>query len=85
MLIEFYGKECEHCITMDPIVRKLEKDTGIQFERYEVWYHPDNAKKMGEYDRGRCGGVPFYVNTDTDKFICGEDSYENLKKLAEGK
>ncbi len=85
MMLEFYGKECEHCITMDPIVRKLEGDMGMKFERYEVWHHPDNAKKMEEYDRGRCGGVPFYINTDTDKFICGEDSYENLKKLAEGK
>ena len=85
MLLEFYGKECGHCVNMDPFVRKLEKDEGIKFERFEVWYHPENAKKMEKYDRGRCGGVPFYINTDTDRFICGEDSYEALKKLAQGK
>lgn len=85
MLLEFYGKECEHCVNMDPLVRKLEKTEGIKFERFEVWHHPENAKKMETYDKGRCGGVPFFINTDTDKFICGEDSYEALKDLAEGK
>ena len=30
------------------------------------------------------GGVPFFYNLQTKKFICGEDSYENLKKWAKG-
>lgn len=29
MLIEFYGKACEHCIAMEPLVLRLEK---------EIWY-----------------------------------------------
>lgn len=83
--MEFYGKECEHCVTMEPLVEKLAKETKLKFEIFEVWHHPENVKKLEEYSKGRCGGVPFFINTDTDKFICGEASYENLKKLAEGK
>lgn len=83
MLLEFYGKECEHCINMEPLVERLAKETKLKFERFEVWHNAENAVKMQKYDRGRCGGVPFFINTETDKFICGEDSYENLKILAE--
>ena len=31
-----------------------------------------------------CGGVPFFYNTKTEKFICGEADYETLKKWAKG-
>jgi len=85
MVLEFYGEECSHCITMRPIVEKLEKEEKIKFERFEVWHNSENVKKLSDYDKGRCGGVPFFINTETDKFICGEASYEELKKLAEGK
>lgn len=85
MLLEFYGEECEHCITMRPLVEKLEKEEKIKFDRFEVWHNPENVKKLSGYDKGRCGGVPFFINTDTDKFICGEASYEKLKNLAQGK
>ena len=85
MLLEFYGEECSHCITMRPLVEKLEKDEKIKFDRFEVWHNPENVKKLSDYDKGRCGGVPFFINTETDKFICGEASYEELKNLATGK
>ena len=45
----------------------------------------ENVKKQQEYSKGRCDGVPFFLNTDTDKFICGEAEYEDLKDLAIGK
>lgn len=85
MLLEFYGKECPHCHTMDPLVLRLEKETGAKIEKYEVWHDEENARKMAEYDKGLCRGVPFFFNTDSKKYICGEDSYENLKKWATGK
>lgn len=85
MLLEFYGTECPHCVTMHPLVEKLDKEEKLKFESFEVWHSPENAKKMEGYDRGRCGGVPFFINTDTDKFICGEAPYEDLKNLAQGK
>lgn len=85
MLIDFYGKECPHCITMMPLVDALEKETGLKVERYEVWHNEENARKMEQYDKGLCGGVPFFFNTDTNDYVCGEASYEALKKWAIGK
>jgi thiol-disulfide isomerase/thioredoxin len=82
MLIEFYGEECPHCIRMRPLVEKLEKETGVKVEKYEVWHNEENAKKMEEYDKGFCGGVPFFINTETGDFICGETSYEELQRWA---
>tara|TARA_B100001971_G_C18168763_1_gene525818 strand:- start:771 stop:1025 length:255 start_codon:yes stop_codon:yes gene_type:complete len=83
MLLEFYGKECPHCVEMQLLVEKLEKDTGVEVDRYEVWYSEENAKKMEQYDKGLCGGVPFFFNTDTNEHLCGSTSYNQLKEWAE--
>lgn len=82
MLINFYGKECPHCIKMKPLVERLEKELELKVEEVEVWHDAENAKKMEGYNKGRCGGVPFFMNTDTDAIICGEASYEELKEWA---
>ncbi|MCL5733911.1 MAG: thioredoxin domain-containing protein [Patescibacteria group bacterium] len=82
MLLEFYGLECPHCKNMEPLVARLEKETGKNFEKYEVWHNAENAKKMDGYDKGRCGGVPFFINTETDKIICGEAPYEEIVRLS---
>ena len=37
---------------------------------------------MREYDKGYCGGVPFFFNKKTGKWLCGEVDYERLKKWA---
>ncbi|MBI4134806.1 MAG: hypothetical protein HY471_01710 [Candidatus Sungbacteria bacterium] len=83
MLIEFYGDECLHCARMAPLVEKL-KEEGIEITQYEVWNNEENARKMTEYSRGLCEGVPFFVNTETKSFICGEVSYEELKAWVTG-
>lgn len=70
---------------MDPLVDRLEKETGLKVEKYEVWHNQENANKLSEYDTFSCGGVPFFFNTETGRFICGEDSYENLKSWSESK
>jgi len=85
MLLEFYGEECPHCVRMKPLVERLEKEEGVILEKYEVWHNEENKKKMIVADGGRCGGVPFFLNTETQKFICGGASYEELKELALGK
>lgn len=79
MLLEFYGKECPHCVRMQPLIDQLEKETGVKVEKFEVWHNEENAKKMESYDQGKCGGVPFYINTETGSTICGEVSYEDVK------
>lgn len=82
MLIEFYGRECSHCLKMAPLVERLEKEGSIKIEKYEVWHNEENAREMDGYDSGRCGGVPFFINTDNSDFICGETTYERLRDWA---
>ncbi len=84
MLIEFYGKECPYCLKMAPFVKDLRKNLGVTVEQYEVWHDDANLKKFREYDKAFCGGVPFFLNTETGKSICGETTYEDLVKLANG-
>lgn len=81
-LIEFYGEGCPHCTLMKPLVEKLVKEEGVEVEQLEVWENDENAAKKDEYDTGACGGVPFFINTDTRETICGSTEYEALKKWA---
>ena len=46
----------------------------------EIWHDEQNEKKWSDNARGVCMGVPFFVNTDTQKTICGEATYEELKE-----
>ena len=82
-LLSFYGNECDHCRNMEPLIKKLEEETNLKMERYEVWHNEENAKIMDQYDKNLCGGVPFFYNTKSKEWICGEISYEKLKSWAE--
>ncbi len=84
-LINFYGQECPHCEKMESVIQKLEHDTGVKVERREVWHNDENMKTLENYDKGVCGGVPYFYNTDTGKSICGEATIEELKNWSEGK
>ncbi|MBI2097044.1 MAG: thioredoxin family protein [Candidatus Sungbacteria bacterium] len=81
-LVEFYGDGCPHCKNMAPLVEQLQREEGVIVEQYEVWNNEENAKKMADCDKGLCGGVPFFCNTETRAFICGGVSYEDLKAWA---
>jgi thiol-disulfide isomerase/thioredoxin len=81
-LINFYGTECPHCKSMEPIIAAFEKETGAVVERKEVWHDQDNMQVMEGYDKGVCGGVPYFFNTETGKSICGEATVEELKAWA---
>lgn len=83
-LYEFYGTECPHCADMKPLVEKLKKEEKIEIESLEVWHNEENMRKLESLDKDMCGGVPFFINTQTNKFICGEASYEELKAWAKG-
>lgn len=83
-LLEFYGTECPHCVRMHDLVERLEKEEGIKVESFECWNNEENEKRRSELDKDLCGGVPFFYNTKTSKWICGEESYDNLKKWAKG-
>ncbi len=83
-LLEFYGLECPHCVAMEPHLERLEKE-GFKVERFETWHNAENRLKSWDYDKGYCGGVPFFYNTESKKWICGEAGYDELKAWAEGK
>jgi thiol-disulfide isomerase/thioredoxin len=84
-LMEFYGKECPHCASMEPLVTRLQDEEGLEIRKYEVWHSEQNATLMREYDQGRCGGVPFFYNPQTGKWLCGVVNYEKLKEWGLGK
>jgi hypothetical protein len=67
---------------MAPLVERLEEEEKVDIGKLEVWHSEANAKVMREYDKGYCGGVPFFYNKKTGKWICGETDYERLKKWA---
>ncbi len=69
---------------MAPIVDDLRKNLGVAIEQYEAWHNEENLKKFREYDKNFCGGVPFFINTDTGKSICGEAAYDAFLKWAQG-
>ncbi len=83
-LIEFYGTECVHCKRMVPLIERLQDELGVKLTRYEVWHNEENARKISEYDKGYCGGVPFFFNKKTGKWLCGQKDYETFKKWAQG-
>jgi thiol-disulfide isomerase/thioredoxin len=84
-LIEFYGTECVHCRVMTPLIEKLEKEEKVKIKKIEVWHNEANARLMQQIDRNFCGGVPFFFNIKTGKWICGSTSYDKLKEWALGK
>lgn len=78
-LLEFYGTECAHCRKMEPLIEHLEMETNLKIKRLEVWHNEANANLMREYDKGYCGGVPFFFNKKTGKWLCGAHDYATLK------
>lgn len=74
----FYGQGCAHCEKMMPLVDQLESELNIPIERLETWRNQENQEYFRKCDIGGCGGVPYFFNTKSEKFICGEASYHDL-------
>ncbi len=84
-LIYFYGKECPHCRAVEKLIKKLEQEEGIVLDWKEIWHNNANLELAEKYDKEiDCGGVPMLINTDTDRALCGEISYDELKSWAKG-
>jgi thiol-disulfide isomerase/thioredoxin len=89
-LIMFHGLECPHCRKMMPLVEKLERETGVVFEKREIWHDEANAELMRSYMpviAPKCGGqlrVPAFLNAETNDAVCGEIAYDKLKAWAAG-
>lgn len=83
-LLEFNGTECVHCHEMDPLVQRMEAETGKKVVQLEVWHNAENDRLRESLDQGHCGGIPFFINTRTGKWLCGSATYEELKAWALG-
>lgn len=87
-IIMFYGTSCPHCHRTMPRVNKLIQK-GFEIEKKEVWENEENAEEMRKFKEiilPACGdglGVPTFININKNKAICGEQSYEELKKWLE--
>ena len=83
MLYFYYGEECPHCHHMMPLIDKLIEE-GKVIEKRETWHNEENAHQFEQADNGKCGGVPFFVNTDSGQFICGATTEERVRAWANG-
>lgn len=87
-LICFFGNECSHCDTMRPLIAKLTFDTGIILDERDVWKSQEDFRLMENYQDEikktdpECDGMPFFYNTETKAYLCGEVSYKTLKEWA---
>jgi thiol-disulfide isomerase/thioredoxin len=87
-LMMFHGRECPHCRRMMPLVEKLEKETGVEVDKLEVWHNDKNADLMRSYKpvfSPKCGGqlrTPTFFNSESGDVLCGEVEYDKLKAWA---
>jgi thiol-disulfide isomerase/thioredoxin len=84
--VEFYGEECPHCRKMIPIIAQVENETGVHFEKLEIWHNETNKDvylKYAEYITRDCGslGIPTFIGLKTNKSMCGEKSVDELKRF----
>jgi len=90
-IIMFYGHECPHCHAMMPYADKLAKEEGFEVRKLEVWHDEKNADAMRKHQEvitEACGGefgVPAFIDGKGKKALCGEVTYEELKKWAKKK
>lgn len=68
---------------MNDVIKTLEKEDFF-IEWKEVFEDKDNEAMLVSYDKNNCGGVPFFYNTETEKFTCGEVGYLEARALAIG-
>jgi thiol-disulfide isomerase/thioredoxin len=87
-LLFFTGTECPHCALMRPLVAKLSFETGLVVEERDTWKSETDYRLLENYQEEigdhECQGIPFFYNTDSKAFLCGEVSYKELKKWATG-
>jgi hypothetical protein len=72
---------------MEKLLDKLTKEEGVKVTKLEIWHNKKNNELCEKYDceSEPCEGVPFFLNQNTKKTLCGEVTYKEIKAWAEGK
>lgn len=81
-LLQFKGKGDDYCAQMEPLKEQLKEELGVEIRDFEVWYDSSNLELLQRLDKGRCGGVPFFYNKRSRRYICGATTYDNLRRWA---
>lgn len=71
-----------------PLVDKIEKESKgkVKFERLEVWHNTTNLNTLRKFKKKMkiaCGDplhIPIFYYEKDKTSLCGENSYETLKK-----
>lgn len=69
---------------MRPLVAKLQFDTGIVLDERDVWKSRTDDALLEQYRADiiktdpDCDGIPFFYNTKTGGYLCGEVNYKTL-------
>lgn len=84
-LLEFVTDGSDHCLQMEPVVQRLEKDLRTKVRKINISRKQDFVKLYDCVGGNECGTVPFFYNRRTAQAICGPTPYQNLKNLAMGK
>jgi len=85
-IIMYHGQECPHCEIMRPLADKAGQELEIKIIKKEVWHNEKNAEEMRQKAndiKKSCGGelgVPVFFNSENNEILCGETSFDNLKK-----
>eukprot|EP00908_Phaeocystis_cordata_P016311 Transcript_27579.p1 GENE.Transcript_27579~~Transcript_27579.p1 ORF type:complete len:243 (-),score=91.69 Transcript_27579:314-949(-) len=83
-LIMFHGRGDDYCERMYPLIKDLEDELGVQVKMFEVWHEPANTELLRKLDPARCGGVPYFYNKESHRWICGATTYDNLRAWGKG-
>lgn len=83
-LLEFHTDNCDHCIQMEPVLRRLEDDLDTKIFRINVGHKREFVDLLQFIGHDEFGGFPFYYNRRTCQAIGGATAYANLKKWAVG-
>lgn len=83
-ILEFVTEGSDHCVQMEPVVKRLEKDLRIKVRKINISKRQDFVKLYDCVGGNECGTVPFFYNRRTAQAICGPTPYQNLKSLAIG-
>lgn len=85
-LLMFVGTDCPHCMVMRPLLAKLAFETGIEIEERDTWKNKADYKLLEKYQDQLgdpdCDGIPFFYNTQTGAYLCGQVNYAVLKEWA---
>lgn len=80
-IIFFFGTECATCHKIEPTVDKVAKEVGATVEKKETYHNSENQAELMKMAEGKCSQLPFMINTQNDKFICGDANEEQIREF----